>query len=645
MFIVSLAIADLIVGVIVMPISAAYIILGQWKFGIVVCQFWVGVDYTASTASILNLLVLSMDRYWSVTSPLQYLHKRTSHRAFVMISVAWCLSLLWIVPIIGWHHFASGGVRLVPPDVCDTEYATNTPLKLVTAFVNYYVPLLIMFGLYTKVFVEIRKRSKLEITQARNACMPRGRAPSVSETAVDEIADSSAYEESTVDGKGTLTRRGLLQSLRTLNVVSMNEQRRANYKRNSSQMTTLPTDHDESSPSHTSSMRGYNERDEEEMVPLTSSYRENKRPSADSLKKAGCRLSQRENGHERRFHSISLGESNCSKTSTNVKKELLRQGAITEESNCQDKTAASSIRNKVAPPLAIEEDSAVSFFYEHSSTVSNSSPIRCGLSETNLTTTNMLQMRMVATLSSLSTKSGDGRLAVRDVVNHFRSANASPSPSTRNLHTENLSLQPSRMESRLSSPVIETVRSVRFKTSSADNLDTAHTKSCSSGPMHARKVTYSPISGESPEHERRNEDRSSNRFRFSRFSRVIRVRRKKKKPKSALLRQAKHWRRKIERHRLRISASLAMEIKAAKQLGVIMGAFTICFLPYFVCFIIVPFCKSCVSDNMMTVVTWFGYLNSTFNPILYPLCNSNFRRRFYQMLHSPVASLRRKLKK
>lgn len=42
MYIVSLAIADLTVGMIVMPISAIYIFTQDWLFGVVVCQFWIG---------------------------------------------------------------------------------------------------------------------------------------------------------------------------------------------------------------------------------------------------------------------------------------------------------------------------------------------------------------------------------------------------------------------------------------------------------------------------------------------------------------------------------------------------------------------------------------------------------------------------
>lgn len=51
--------------------------------------------------------------------------------------------------------------------------------------------------------------------------------------------------------------------------------------------------------------------------------------------------------------------------------------------------------------------------------------------------------------------------------------------------------------------------------------------------------------------------------------------------------------------RKRPSAALVREIKAARQLGVIMGAFTLCFTPYFVLFMVVAFCDGCVSPDLM----------------------------------------------
>jgi hypothetical protein len=77
---------------------------------------------------------------------------------------------------------------------------------------------------------------------------------------------------------------------------------------------------------------------------------------------------------------------------------------------------------------------------------------------------------------------------------------------------------------------------------------------------------------------------------------------------------------------------LQKEKKAARQLGVIMSAFVLCWLPYFVLFMVIAFCSDCVNPVVHTASIWLGYINSTLNPILYPLCNTNFKRAFKKML-------------
>ncbi|KAH7636481.1 hypothetical protein HUG17_10451 [Dermatophagoides farinae] len=130
MFILSLAIADLIVGLMVMPLSSTYVIFGDWILGLFVCQLWLVIDYTASTASIFNLLILSLDRYWSIRSPLKYLCKRTKKRALAMIGIVWMISALWAIPIIGWHLWYNDGVRKHPNNVCETEFSDSVAVDL-----------------------------------------------------------------------------------------------------------------------------------------------------------------------------------------------------------------------------------------------------------------------------------------------------------------------------------------------------------------------------------------------------------------------------------------------------------------------------------------------------------------------------------
>ena len=81
------------------------------------------------------------------------------------------------------------------------------------------------------------------------------------------------------------------------------------------------------------------------------------------------------------------------------------------------------------------------------------------------------------------------------------------------------------------------------------------------------------------------------------------------------------------------SNSLQKELKAARQLGILVGVFTASWLPYFILFLVVAWCNDCVSETVFTASIWLGYLNSTLNPLIYPLCNVHFRRAFQKICY------------
>ncbi|XP_036211093.1 muscarinic acetylcholine receptor M3 [Myotis myotis] len=158
-FLLSLACADLIIGVISMNMFTTYIIMNRWAMGNLACDLWLSIDYVASNASVMNLLVISFDRYFSITRPLTYRAKRTTKRAGMMIGLAWVISfVLWAPAILFWQYFV--GKRTVPPGECYIQFLTEPTITFGTAIAAFYLPVTIMTILYWRIYKETEKRTK-----------------------------------------------------------------------------------------------------------------------------------------------------------------------------------------------------------------------------------------------------------------------------------------------------------------------------------------------------------------------------------------------------------------------------------------------------------------------------------------------------
>lgn len=152
-FVMSLAVADWLVGVFVMPPAVAYRLMGVWELGWLFCDIWISLDILLCTASILSLCAISVDRYLAVTQPLTYSRKRRSKRlALVMIGIVWLSSaLITCPPMLGWYeqdrHISKTCL-----------YNKNTGYVIFSAMGSFFIPMVVMLYVYMRISCVVAQR-------------------------------------------------------------------------------------------------------------------------------------------------------------------------------------------------------------------------------------------------------------------------------------------------------------------------------------------------------------------------------------------------------------------------------------------------------------------------------------------------------
>ncbi|NWU42987.1 AA3R protein, partial [Hylia prasina] len=161
-FIASLALADVAVGLLVMPLAIVV------SLGIAVpaysCLFMCCLMVVFTNASILSLLAIAIDRYLRVKLPTRYKIITTERRVWWALGLCWSLSLLGgLVPMFGWNK---AGPRSSSFLRCRFISVMRMDYMVYFGFFTWtLVPLLTMCALYTEIFYIIHTK----LSQGRGA--------------------------------------------------------------------------------------------------------------------------------------------------------------------------------------------------------------------------------------------------------------------------------------------------------------------------------------------------------------------------------------------------------------------------------------------------------------------------------------------
>ena len=490
-----------------------------------------------------------------------------------MISIAWSISLLWLVPIMGWSYIVNDGIRYVPEDKCNTEYDKNLIFKITTAICNFYLPLILMIAINTKVYLVIRKRYHSPIMKYTSA--PTNR----------KFLEKSTHSDSGIDLK--------IQSSFKLKLK---------HNRNNENLNNLITE---------------TELLDKQLFQLNKSF---------------CDQNNNNNKIEGLKNNPIFLQKNHNNSNLINNKELISNINIKNGLNNKNYFLSATSKFTVSP-----ENKFFSFlfcFRLYNCKSNKTNTYVNTLYSKNRTNYSNVKKKKSCLINKFDKNSINNKLKKNNAKKNYRSV-LKYFLENRNLSSD--SLQMSRLiyfdpkqteynEQGRISPIFYRNQMLEIKSnhSNLNPIKNITNNKCNTNFRRNSSLFLQSLrtkfTGE--KHNILDQNRSSFASNSQYSDEQIEMMNEK---------FSKEKNSECIDHKLKIKRGfMNKQEKAFKQLAAIVIGFTFCFLPYFIVFLIVAVCEDCVSQEVSTVTVWLGYLNSTINPFLYALSN---KRRFLKSIH------------
>uniref|UniRef100_W5NL82 Trace amine associated receptor 13a n=1 Tax=Lepisosteus oculatus TaxID=7918 RepID=W5NL82_LEPOC len=160
LLLLSLAVADFLVGATVMPLSITTLIETCWYFGDILCSFYKSLDCVLISVSLCNLVLIAIDRYFAVCDPFFYSTKITVNVMYLLILLSWFISPLYVIILlyVNGNFSDSKALNLCLGECVFIMNETWATIDMVTSFI---LPCSVMTTLYIKIFIVAKRHAKV----------------------------------------------------------------------------------------------------------------------------------------------------------------------------------------------------------------------------------------------------------------------------------------------------------------------------------------------------------------------------------------------------------------------------------------------------------------------------------------------------
>ncbi|NXU49362.1 HRH3 protein, partial [Turnix velox] len=159
-YFLNLAICDFAVCVICIPLYIPYGLTGKWNLGRGICKLWLALDHLLCTASVFSIVLISYDRFLSVTKAVSYRAQQgmTSNPVIKMVAIWVFAFLLYCPAVLFWDHMT--GHSVVAVDQCYAEFFDNWYFLLCASTLDFFMPFLLVTYFNVHIFHSIQRRQR-----------------------------------------------------------------------------------------------------------------------------------------------------------------------------------------------------------------------------------------------------------------------------------------------------------------------------------------------------------------------------------------------------------------------------------------------------------------------------------------------------